>query len=158
MAIKTTLVNDSSGSLETIHYFTTKPGVDSDPSVMVVAPVAGVHGTFTSQTRTGAGTSTLTTPVTGGSLILTDLLISGEKQAGSSVEVRFTDGSATETIFLISQVDVPAQVAIPFAGRFQGWRNARVDMITAGTADATVTIGYTKLPVGLVFAEWDALR
>lgn len=118
----------------------------------------GAFGTFKSATRTADGTSTITEPTPGGSLAITDLIVTGEKQANSSVEVRFTDGTNFVTIYLASQVDAPANTAIGFQGRWQGWQDARIDMITVGTADATVAIGYIKLPSSLAFAEWDALR
>jgi len=75
------------------------------------------------------------------------------------VEVRFTDGTNTVSLYgPASQVDFPVQIAHGFVGRCQGWRDARIDVVTVGTADATVTICYTKIPTSLPFKEWDALR
>jgi len=93
-----------------------------------------------------------------GSLLITDFIISGEKQVGSTVELRFTDDTNTETLFLANQVDAPAQIAHAFQGRVQGWRDARLDIITAGTADATVLVCYVKLIDSVPYAEWNALR
>lgn len=134
------------------------PEIVGDEQVPVVALFRGAFGTFKAATRTTAGTTEITSPGIGGSLILTDLMVTGEKQAGSSVEVRFTDGTNTVTLYLASQVDAPASTAISFSGRWQGWKDARLDMITVGTADATVAVGYIKVPGGLEFAEWNALR
>ena len=138
----------------------TGDGLTTDSPILAVSEEARLYGAFRSKTRTTAGTTAVITPISGGSLILTDLLISGEKQATSSVEVRFTDGSNTVTVFLVSQSDAPASLAHSFAGRFHGWKDARVDMITTGAGDATVTIGYYKINGSrtLPFEAWDALR
>lgn len=132
--------------------------VEGNSLIPVVISPPQVHGTFKSATRTTTGTTMITDPSPGGSIILTDLLISGEKQAGSSTEVRFTDGSNTITIFLASAVDAPPNFAHTFAGRFQGWRDARIDMVTVGSGDATITVGYMKIASSLIFEEWDGLR
>jgi hypothetical protein len=129
-----------------------------DERVLEVAQFSQVHGTFKSATRTGAGTTTIVSPDADGSLIITDIMISGEKQAGSSVEIRFTDGTDSAVMFLASQVDAPPQLAHSFLGRVQGWKDARIDMVTAGAGDATVLVCYTKIPSGLPYEEWDALR
>lgn len=156
--IKTSLTTVHGNSLSTRRFFGDVDAVDLDAHALVTIPIASVYGTFKSVTRIAAGTTTITTPDANGSLLITDILISGEKQQNSTVEVRFTDDVQNVTLFLASQVDAPAQIAHGFIGRFQGWRGARIDMITAGAADATVTLGYTKIPTGLAFAEWDALR
>jgi len=129
-----------------------------DQSVLVAASPQSVHGTFKSATRATAGTTTITTPTANGSLLITDILISGEKANAATTEVRFTDGTNTVTLFLTQQVDFAANLGVAFQGRVQGWRDARIDMITAGTQDVTVLVCYTKVPEGLPFAEWDALR
>lgn len=156
--LKTTLTNPHGNALWSRQYFEDESAVNLGGYALVTIPVNSIHGTFKSVSRTGAGTSTITSPDADGSLLITDLLISGEKQVSSTVEVRFTDGSQSVTLFLMGQAVVPATVAHSFTGRFQGWKNARIEMITVGTADATVTLGYTKIPTGLVFAEWDTLR
>lgn len=125
---------------------------------LVVVPVTAIHGTFKSVTRISAGTTVLTSPNADGSLLVTDLLIGGEKQASSTVEIRFTDDVEDVALFIAHQPDAPPNIAHSFVGRFQGWKNARIDVITSGAGDATVTVGYTKIPTGLPFAEWDALR
>lgn len=134
------------------------PNVSSGIKTLVVATPAYIHSAFKSVTRTGAGTSQIVAPTDNGSLIVNDILISGEKQNSSSVQVLFTDGTNTVTLFLASQTDTPAGFNHSFTGRVQGWRDARIDVTTVGTADATVTIVYTKVSEGLPYAEWDALR
>ena len=159
MSVKVVLADaESSRALETRSIVEAGQKPRADERVLEVVQFSAVHGTFKSATRTTAGTTTIVTADDDGSLIVTDLMISGEKQAGSTVEVRFTDGTDNATLFLASQVDAPPQLAHSFAGRVQGWKDARIDMITSGAADATVLICYTKIPGGLPYAEWDALR
>jgi len=130
----------------------------TEDEILITSDFVRAFGVFRAAARITAGTTTIVTPPASGSILLTDLMISGEKQAGSTTSVQFTDGTDTVTIFLASQVDAPPQIAIPFAGRFQGWKDAQIDMVTSGAGDATVTIGYVKVPNGLPFDEWDAYR
>jgi hypothetical protein len=136
----------------------TSPRVEAGEAYLTTVTPQDLHSTFKSATRTTAGTTTVVTPPSNGSIIVNDVLISGEKQAGSTIEVRFTDGANNVTLFLASQVDVPASFAHSFKGRVQGWKDARIEMVTVGTADATVTIVYSKVRDALPYAEWDALR
>ena len=52
--------------------------------------------------------------------------------------------------------------AVNLAAQMVGWRgwvNARLEMTLSGTdAPVTVTMGYTKIPNGEDFANWDAKR
>ena len=148
---KVTLTDDGK-SLATVG------GILTPSPILLTTDEARHYGTFKSVTRTTAGTTNIVTPISGGSVWLTDLIISGEKQAGSDVEIRFTDGSNTVTIFLASQVDAPPNFAISFAGGWHGWKDARIDMITSGTGDATVALGYMKLDGSqtITFEEFEA--
>lgn len=132
--------------------------VEESALIPVVINPLQVHGTFRSATRVEAGTTVITIPSPGGSIILTDLLISGEKQAGSTTEIRFSDGTNNETIFKAYAVTVPPAVNHSFVGRIQGWKDACLEMITVGTADSTIMIGSMKVSSSLEFAEWDGLR
>lgn len=127
---------------------------------VLLATITGAqaHGTFTSANRSTAGTTILTSPNTNGSLILTDLIIGTDKVNNATVTVQVTDGSQTEPIFATNVTDAPANVAISFAGRWQGWKDARVELVTTNTVDATVSLGYVKAPIGLDYVEWDARR
>ena len=42
----------------------------------------------------------------------------------------FTDGVETINIIVADSTNAPINLAIPFAGRWQGWRDARIDLIT----------------------------
>jgi hypothetical protein len=160
MTVRARLFSPSTGAaLEVRQYFApVKALAQTQGQILVTSNPNQTYSTFTSATRTTAGTTTLVSPNDNGSLIIHDLVISGERQATSTVEVRFTDGSNNQSLFLASQVDSPPNVGISFGGRIQGWRDARLDMITSGAADATVMVSYTKVPEGLPYAEWDAQR
>jgi hypothetical protein len=72
-------------------------------------------------------------------------------RASETVPIKVTSGDdATETLDLQTPANRDA-AHIPT-------EDPRMDMITVGAADSTVTIGYTKIPTALPFAEWGALR
>jgi hypothetical protein len=124
----------------------------------VIMTGAQAHGTFTSGSRSSGGTTVLVSPKADGSLILTDLVLGTDKVNGATVTIQVTDGSQTEIVFATNVTDAPANLAIGFAGRWQGWKDARVELVTTGTVDATVSLGYIKVPGGLPYQEWDSLR
>jgi hypothetical protein len=158
VGIKARLFGRNNKEVHTFYPMDNHTGLNGSPDVLGMATLPQAHGVFKSATRTEAGTTIIATPRLNQSILLTDLLISGEKQAGSTVTVRFTDGTYTVDIFVASQVDAPPQIAIPLSGRWQGWKNARLEVVTSGAADATVAIGYMKVPTGLPYEEWDSLR
>jgi len=109
----------------------------------------------------GASTTAVITPNEGQAIVVTDLVIAGEKRTNATIVVRFTDG--TNTAGIISPVvnDDAVNLHIGFVGRYRGWRDARIEFIT-DTANqvATITVGYYHLRGEgvLDFATWDALR
>lgn len=129
-----------------------------DKKVLVSTKEAMTHGVFKASTRTTNGTTTVTSPDTGGAIILTDLIITSDKTANSSVIVRFTDGSNTIDVTVGDSVNAPVNIALAFGGCWRGWKDARLEMVTTGAVTATVAVGYMKISNGLPFAEWDALR
>ena len=75
------------------------------------------------------------------------------------VSLVFDDDTNSETLFTALLTNDP----IPFGswsvkGRLQGWRDARLDMVTVGTVTVFVTVVYMQLPKGLLFSDWDNLR
>jgi hypothetical protein len=116
------------------------------------------HGTFANVVRNTAGTTTVTTPKANGSMVITDLIINTEKRAGGEVEIQFTDGTNTVIIFKAFCTDAPTNLVLGAAGKFQGWTDARIDLVVTGNTDCSVTLGYVKLNSGQPFSEWDAAR
>ena len=116
------------------------------------------YGVFKSATVTNT-TITLVSPLTDGAISLTDLIISSEKQTGGVVTVQFFDG--TNTVLIASaEADSPIGFASNFAGRWDGWKDAYIQVDVSAAFNATVSIGYFKLQPEetLGFAAWDALR
>jgi len=113
---------------------------------------------FKSVTRTSAGTSTISEPVTDGALLLADMIISCDRVAASKVTVLFDDGSNAISIFEGYANDAPINFAANFHGGWTGWKNAALKVTTVTAIKATVSVGYIKIPVGLEYDEWDELR
>lgn len=113
---------------------------------------------FKSKTRTGAGTSTIAAPKTDGALMLTDMIVSTDRVALSQLTVFFDDGVRTIPIFDGYANDAPINFASNFRGGWTGWKDAAFKMATVAAITATVAVGYIKIPTGLEYEEWDALR
>jgi hypothetical protein len=130
---------------------------DGEP-LLITGSLAGEHGLFQSVTRTTAGTTAITTPLSGGCVQVTGFVLSVVKGAGQFTTLQFSDGSNTED-FAIVDMDSAQVVSASFANtRVRGWEDAHVDIITSGAADATVVLYYFKLPTGQAYASWDAER
>ena len=114
---------------------------------------------FKSVTRDAAGTSTIAEPKTGGAILLTDIIISTNTAAVSEVVVFFDDGVRTVPIFHgYADKDIPINLASNFHGGWTGWEDAALKLTTVALIKATVAVGYIKIPEGLCYTEWDALR
>ena len=128
-----------------------------DPT-LEVADHYHVDTRFKSTTRIAAGTSTITSPTPDGAILLTDLIISTDRVAGSRLTVFFDDGTRTVHIFDGYAADAPINLALGFHGAWTGWKDATLKMTTVAAIKATVAVGYIKIHKGLKYAEWDALR
>lgn len=116
------------------------------------------HGVWKVTNRTSAGTTIITSPDGEGAIIVTDMIVSTDKTAGSSVQLQFTDDTDTEIMALFDSTNAPVAMAIALVGQLRGWKDARLEIVTVNSVNATITLGYMKVPEGLPFAEWDALR
>jgi hypothetical protein len=124
---------------------------------LVVSGRADNIGTFKSISQTTAGTTTLVQPQEGGgAIVLTDIILTTEKQAGGSVIVRFTDGTNNVDIIGANVNDNSCNISIPFAGHWEGWRAARIDVINTGNVALTISVGYYKIDFdkSLTYSEW----
>lgn len=119
------------------------------------------NGQFKSISFSTATTNALVTPPLGTAIVISDIILSVEKVAGGDVAIQFTDGIQTIIITHPIVVDAPANLAINFGGRWRGWRDARIDVVSTGSnISGNVSIGYQFVTgeEALDFAEWDALR
>ena len=154
MTVKTRLL--ASGTNEEFHWVRSS---ETGEPVLVTTDESRAHGLFKSATLGATGTVVIVQPPPSGRVRLTDLIVSTDKTAGSTVTLAFEDGTNTINIAVFDSANAPVSLAHTFAGKFEGWKDARVEMIVAGgNAAATITLGYIKFPEGIEFAEWDALR
>ena len=70
----------------------------------------------------------------------------------------FDDGTRQINIFDGYANDAPINIALGFRGGWKGWLDAALKMTTVAVIKATVAIGYIKIPDGVNYTEWDALR
>lgn len=128
-----------------------------DPSLGIIDHYQ-TNTRFKSNTRVAIGTSTIASPTIDGAIMLTDIIISTDKVALSQLIVFFDDGTRTIPIYHTYPVDAPTNVAISLHGAWTGWANASLKMTTVAALTATVAVGYIKVPRGLEYTQWDALR
>jgi hypothetical protein len=131
-----------------------------DPTEQVMVTTSGPqrHGVWKVTNRATAGTTIITTPDAKGAIVVSDMIISTDKVANSSMALQFTDGTNTEIIALFDTANAPVSLAIGIVGLLRGWRDARLEIVTVSTVNATATLGYMKVPDGREFAEWDTDR
>ena len=130
-----------------------------DEEVLVTTDYTVAFSTFQSVTRSTGGTTTVVTPRGNGSIAVVDVMLSATKVNAATVSLIFDDDTDSETLFTASTNNQPITFGSwPVRGRCQGWRDARLDLVTVNSTLAFMTVVYMHLPAGLVFADWDALR
>ena len=117
---------------------------------------------FKSVTHTTNATTTVTKPKPGGAIVMTDMIVSGEKINGGVITVQFNDGSNQVVITKNHVTDGPVNMASSLQGLCLGWKDAFIEFITStSNQDATVTIWYYFVKDAkrvLAFADWDTER
>jgi len=116
------------------------------------------HGLFKAVSGTTAATTTITSPDNGGNIALLSIMLSAEKKNTGTIELRFTDGTETITVFKAVLTDAPIAFGGAIGTVWRGWKNARLEVVTVQDFIYTVTSGYVKERSGLPYAEWDSLR
>lgn len=140
-------------------YGRTFEAAESTSRMLIVASPLQAHGIFKAVVLTGAATTPIAMPLPGGSIIITDLIISAKKVASTTLTIRFSDGSNTEIILDPDTINQSTNFAWSPNGRIQGWEDAALEVVTTGAnTDATVTAGYMKLEKSITYLEWDAFR
>jgi len=159
MSIEVHIGDESTGDQAHVYNtFNATPSLSERGQALGVTDPNKVFGQFKAANRTTAGTTTVVEPLLDGSISITDLIISADKVNGATVTVRFTDGTNTINIYRGVTTDAPINVALSIAGRFRGWRDARIELVTTNAVDASVTLGYLKYADSVPFARWDKLR
>lgn len=129
-----------------------------DEPVLVVRQVQHEFGVFATTSQTVAGTYILVTPTEVQGIVITDILISAKKKAGSSLTLRFNDGTNAVTIFAPDTVQAEVNFGIPLVGKFGGWAGARLEVVTVADVVFTASIGFHRLNTTENFSAWDARR
>lgn len=128
-----------------------------EPALVTQTP-GYAFGVFKSVSGTVASTITLVDVPTGEALVISDILISSKKKAASSLTIRLTDGTDTVTIFSPDTVQAEVNFGIAFAGLWQGWAGAGIEVVTVADFPFTVAVGYFKLNSTEDFSQWDSRR
>lgn len=113
---------------------------------------------FKSEYQISAGTTEITAPATDGAILLTDMIITTDRVANSRLRVFLDDGTRTISIADCIPNDAPVNLALGFQGGWTGWKDAALKMQTWATLKANVAVGYIKIPEGLEYEVWDAMR
>jgi len=137
----------------------TYDGYDGEP-VLVTTTHGAQHGSFVAATRTEAGTTAVISARGEDGIVFTDLILTTDKVQGATVTVAITDGSNTVTVVAADVTDAPCNIALSFAGHWQTWQAAYVNLTTVGVVKATLALGYFRIPwnVTLPYSAWNALR
>lgn len=133
--------------------------------LLLTADPLRVNGVFKTTKFVAATSPTystiVATPAGDGSIVLSDMVISFEKKTGAEVTIQFNDGTNTELIWFGDMQDAPINLAIAFAGKWQGWQCAYLEAVVAGAGlDGSVGIGYAKLDKSnsLTYSDWNKRR
>ena len=128
--------------------------------VLAVTTSQREHNVFVTKSWVGAEANTrIATPRAEGTLEVLDLVVSGSKKTAGTLTIRWNDDTATDTLFIGSVDDAAINIAMPFAGKVEGWKGAYLEYTTvsAWTGSLLITYVHHILP-GLTYAEWDSRR
>jgi hypothetical protein len=157
MPAKTVLIDSATGqALHTEEY----EHEGKSGRTLLITDMKSHYGVFTSASFTTATTTQIITPRGNGSVEITDLIVSFEKKNATVITISFHDGTNTVTIFKGTVTDAPINLAIPLAGKWQGWESAHIDITTSADCVGCISIGYLhKLNMeSLSYNEWLARR
>lgn len=128
--------------------------------VLISQTHAQVDGRFKAKTLEAAGTVIVAEPDKGGCIVLTDFILTSDKTEGSVITVQFTCGVHTIPIIVADMSDAPVNLALSLAGKWEGWWDARLELVITGGVNPTATLaaGYYKLSDSKLFDDWDEKR
>lgn len=128
---------------------------------LIIEQHARVKTQYKAITHTTAATSTIAAPRKGQALVITDIVVSGEKINGGIITIQFNDGTRQDGIKKFHVTDGPVNLHIGYQGRNKGWKDAFIEVITdTANQDASVEVGFYSIrgPGVLSFTDWDADR
>lgn len=153
MPIDSVLVDRASGQ-----DILTVPAPGGGGPVLIAQTIGQAFGVFRSVSGNTAGTFSIANIKAGESAVVTDILLSSKKKAGSSLTLRFSDGTDIVNIFSPDTVTDPVNFSASLAGLFLGWSGADLEIVTVADVVFTATIGFYKFTGGDEFSVWDAKR
>ena len=128
---------------------------------LVIEQHSRVGTQYKSITHTTAATTTVATPKKGQVMVITDIVVSGEKINGGIITIQWNDGTRQDGIKKYHVTDGPVNLHIGYQGRNKGWKDAFLEFITStANQDATVEVGYYFIRGAGVqsFDDWDVDR
>ena len=159
MSVKVRICDETGGDEAHIYDYLREQATLSERGLTLgVTHPKDIFATFASASRSAAGTTILTQPPLGGSVILTDLIVSAERRTSGLVTLQFTDGTNTVPIYVGQTNDAPINLALSLQGRVRGWEDARLELVTNNVVATTVTTVYIKASQALNFSAWDKER
>jgi len=153
MPVQSRIVDADGNPLSLVHL---DNGNSADHYHLPVITPGFEHGLWKAVSGTTAATTIVTAPLTGGNLHVLNITVSGEKKNTGTIELQFTDGTNTITLFKAILTDSAVNVSI--AGNYKGWKDARLEVVTATDFTYTVLCSYIKQSEGLDYSDWDARR
>ena len=103
----------------------------------------------------------IATPISGGSIELTDLFFSALKATGSTVTLTLTDGTNTETLLTVLLTNEAVRLNHAVSGRMKGWADAALKYaVTGANSSGSITVGYIKntKPESQPYDVWNSER
>jgi len=126
--------------------------------LQVVSSYFEIHGVFKTSLITTATTTDLAMPPNGGALVVTNILIGAAKKVGGTVDIIYSDGVNTETLYEADLTNNSVNLSVSIPHGWRGWEDAVLQCVTNSTARVSVTVGYIHIPIGEQFSAWDAKR
>ena len=116
------------------------------------------HGLYKTTTIVASGTVTVVLAPPGGSILITDIVMNADKSANSTITLEWNDGTVQDELLSAQLGNQNFQMVWSVTGRVQGWEDARLDILTSGTFNASINIGYIRMPAGDKKGTWDILK
>jgi len=132
------------------------PTVDQD--ILLTESFATAHSVFAVAQRLSQGTVEVIPEQGGGSFVILDVLISGDKVNGATITLSMDDDTNQEALLTVTTTDAPVALSWPVRGRVQSWEGARLDLTTVNSVEAYVTVVYMKLPQSDPYSTWASYR
>ena len=153
MTIKSAIVNPSNNQPLAI-------GVGQGGDTPIYARYGELNGHFKTTIIAGATTQTIVSPFGDDAIGLTDIITSMEKKNLALVTLKFSGGGSTANIFRATLSDLPFNIGIPLAGRWEGWSGASIKLTNSLALVGSISIGYYHIPKDktLDYGEWNAMR